>query len=142
MEKIHLIARAYITDKDHILIADVGAHLFLPEGHVKFNKPIKKALLRDLMEEMGIINVKIESFVGLVENIWNSKNKLIHENSIIFKVSSNELNRNIILREDHLKFHWFTLNELENLNFLPQGLFSFLKQYQENSKPNFLSLIK
>jgi 8-oxo-dGTP pyrophosphatase MutT (NUDIX family) len=116
----------------------------LPGGHVKYKEPVKQALLRELREEMGILDAKVESHVGIIENDWEDKGKTIHENLIIFRVSSKSLNKNenIISREPHLKFCWVMLNELKNLNFLPNGILDFLDQYEKTGIPGFLSLIK
>ncbi|WP_375333462.1 NUDIX domain-containing protein [Candidatus Tisiphia endosymbiont of Xenochironomus xenolabis] len=107
INKIHAIARAYITDEDSVLVADNGKNLFLPGGHIKYQEPIHTALSRELREEIGLINFELGNFVGMIENIWDYNCKAVHEHCIIFKVISKDLsiNREVKSKEDHLKFH-------------------------------------
>ena len=143
MEKIHFVVRAFIEDGNYVLVADAGTHLFLPGGHVKRGECAQSSLRRELEEEIGIKHLKIEGFVGLIENTWYDKATPIHENLIIFKASSDELDKNKIVtsHEQHLKFHWIKFEELKDLNFLPKAMLNFLEFYKKNEKPNFLSLM-
>lgn len=108
MGRIHFIARAYIKDNDYILVANNGKHLFLPEGHVKYEEAIYIALSRELAEEIEISNPIIDNFIGVIESFWDNNGKPFHEQSFVFKVHSRSLSKNkeVISKERHLTFHW------------------------------------
>lgn len=144
MGRIHVIARAYIKDNDYILVANNGKHLFLPEGHVKYEEAIYRALSRELAEEIEISNPIIDNFIGVIENLWDNNGKPFHEQSFVFKVHSHSLSKNkeVISKEQHLTFHWEKFSNLAHKNFLPTGMYDFLKEYEGQKQPNFLSLIK
>lgn len=119
MGRIHFIARAYIKDNDYILVANNGKHLFLPEGHVKYEEAIYRALSRELAEEIEISNPIIDNFIGVIENLWDNNGKPFHEQSFVFKVHSRSLSKNkeVISKEQHLTFHWEKFSNLAHKKF-------------------------
>ncbi|WP_341761238.1 NUDIX domain-containing protein [Candidatus Tisiphia endosymbiont of Thecophora atra] len=142
--KIYVIVRAYIREGDYVLVANSGSHLFLLGGHVRYQETVYQALLREIAEEIGTIDPIINDFIGVVENLWDNNGKPFHEQSFVFKVHSHSLSKNkeVISKEQHLTFHWEKFSNLAHKNFLPIGMYDFLKEYEEQKQPKFFSLIK
>ena len=117
---IHVIVRAYIKNKNNILVAKTKEHYFLPGGHVKYNESMQTALLRELSEEMyiDIDQVDISKFIGAIEHCWDSSGAPFHELSLIFSAHIENISSaaEVISREPHLKFYWINLDELTNIN--------------------------
>tara|TARA_A100000171_G_C2119482_1_gene139896 strand:+ start:244 stop:675 length:432 start_codon:yes stop_codon:yes gene_type:complete len=141
MDKIHTIARAYIRDKDSLLLAHNGNNFFLPGGHVKYNEPLLTALKREIKEELDLEDVKIGGFFGVVENVWDNKGSPFHEQCFIFEIFSSLLSSDIpvISKEPHITFHWGLITHLQNDNFLPRGINDFLENYSRTHEARFYS---
>jgi 8-oxo-dGTP pyrophosphatase MutT (NUDIX family) len=139
MEKIHVIARAYIRDGDKILLADNGKNLFLPGGHVKCNESIPAALRRELYEELGLEDITVQAFVGIIENSWSYKGNPFHETNFIFQVVCPNLsaNMNITSKENHIQFHWIAFKDLEKHIFLPDKIALLLRHFDQDRKAKF-----
>jgi 8-oxo-dGTP pyrophosphatase MutT (NUDIX family) len=142
MTTIHVIARAYIRDNDHLLLAYNGHNFFLPGGHANYHEPHFDALKRELKEELGLSIVNIGDFVGVVENVWDNKGTPFHEQCFIFEVSSSFLSAQIPVtsKETHISFHWKTFKKIRNENFLPKSIDDFLANFIRTRKPCFHSL--
>ena len=69
--QFEIIVRAVILKRGEILLcrSKGGRHYFLPGGLVEFNEPAKKALARELKEELNI-SIKEMFFIGAIENIF------------------------------------------------------------------------
>jgi len=69
--KIEMLVRAIIQEKGKILVCRKGGKMyyFFPGGHVEFKESAKKALARELKEELGI-NIKKASFIGASEHCF------------------------------------------------------------------------
>lgn len=143
MKNIHSITRAYIRDAEYVLLAFTGDYFFLPGGHIEYMESSQDALKRELKEEIGILDVAITHFIGLVENVWENRGTLIQEQLIVFEIRSKELSKGekVISKEKHLSFHWVAFEQLDHIHLLPIGMATFLKQYERKRYPIFLSLM-
>ena len=103
-----------------------------------------KALTRELNEEMYISYLRITTFIGLVENMWDNQGEKFHENCFIFQVESDQFSKDkeVTSKESHLKFLWVKFSNLEIVNFLPKGMYDFLKGYERDKKAKFFSLMR
>ncbi|WP_375332336.1 hypothetical protein [Candidatus Tisiphia endosymbiont of Temnostethus pusillus] len=93
---------------------------------------------------VGLV-LKLQTNMPIAENAYSEINKKpFHEQSFVFKVHSHSLSKNkeVISKEQHLTFHWEKFSNLAHKNFLPTGMYDFLKEYEEQKQPKFLSLIK
>jgi ADP-ribose pyrophosphatase YjhB (NUDIX family) len=108
----------------------------LPGGHVELNEDTNHAVLREMREELDF-EVKIKKLIAVNQNFFSSKNgKQFHEIGyyyIVEPVDVSKANFNDYTREEldgdkiqHLEFKWFTLNELNQLNFQPSFILECL----------------
>lgn len=122
---------------------------FLPGGRCEFLEISSDALIREMIEEIGI-KVKIVRPLYFVENffILNEKNyheisifylmefpsdsKIIFENSTFLRKEyvSNTEKHPFHRKKFNLVFKWFDLNEIENLQLYPIFLRKSLKNIQ------------
>lgn len=102
----------------------------LPGGHVELAEDTEQAVLREMHEELGY-EVKIKRLVAVNQNFfWTEDHKPFHELGfyyIVEAVDPNNINTDDYTREEldkgkiqHLRFKWFTLEELEKTDFQPR----------------------
>ncbi|WEG14837.1 NUDIX domain-containing protein [Pullulanibacillus sp. KACC 23026] len=137
-EYFHHVARGIIIKDKRVLLSRAEGYpnlLFLPGGHIEFGESAKDALKRELMEELGI-DCYIGSFLGLIENKWESDGGLNCEINQLFAVESDDLQTglNPISNEAHLTFFWMEVEDLEIKNLQPYPIDRFLQQYTKGNK--------
>lgn len=122
----------------------------LPGGRCEFLENSKKALMREMKEEMGV-EIMIIRPLYFVENFYKYENRDYHEISIIYLMQFSPDSKKIIERDTFygnesrlgfeknsvygkeltLIFKWFNLSELEKLELYP----TFLRTSLKNIKP-------
>jgi ADP-ribose pyrophosphatase YjhB (NUDIX family) len=112
----------------------------LPGGHLEFNENLKNALKREIMEEVAIECV-IGEYIGCIENQWIENNIVNQEINHIFIVNGINKNLEIKSKENHLKFYWIKINDIEKENLLPYSMREIVKSIYENKKINYISEI-
>jgi 8-oxo-dGTP pyrophosphatase MutT (NUDIX family) len=119
----HILARGIIIDVDYILVAKAknANNIFLPGGHLEFNENLKRALHREIMEEIGI-NCIIDEYIGCIENQWTENNIINQEINHLFMVKGIKKQMEIKSKEKHLEFHWIKINDMEKENLLPYSI--------------------
>ncbi|WP_456274701.1 NUDIX domain-containing protein [Bacillus sp. AK031] len=139
------IARAVIPYKGKILIAQLkGAHSFLPGGGVELGETCEHTLKRELYEELGIQEIIIKGFIGVMEDSYEENSVVFHSISHVFEVQINEDEMDKIYplplsKEDHLQFYWLnhTKEELAVNNVLSRSVPELVDNYLTNYKPRF-----
>lgn len=67
---IHVLACAVVVDQDHIMVCKTvnrsSNFYFLPGGHIESKERAEKAVLRELLEEVGFV-FAIKRFLGCLE---------------------------------------------------------------------------
>jgi FAD synthetase len=104
---------------------------FLPGGHVDFKERVEDSLIREIKEELGI-SVRIQSFIGAVENIYTEKKERHHEINLVFNAKAAKTTPKS--KENHIEF---TLKDIESLskeNILPESLKKALAEWLQNKK--------
>ena len=133
---IHLIARGFLMCGEEIILCRLkGAEwFFLPGGHIESGESARTALLRELQEEIGSSDYKIDYFIGVCENIFPLEEGILqHEINIIFKVDvPRELKFNT--KEDHIEFVSIAKSNLKDYKILPAALKDGLIEWLENKK--------
>ena len=123
---------------DKYLTVKIGENNFfcLPGGHVELGEDTDHAILREMEEELGY-KVKIVKLVTIIQNFFKTKeNTVFHELGYYYMVepldiSKVNLNDHVITELDkgklvRLEFKWFTLEQLQEIKFLPEILKSQL----------------
>lgn len=118
MKCIHILGRAAIIDKRHVLLArDIGQNnTFLPGGHVEYNEGVKNAIIRELKEEFNG-EIIINGFIGAVEHSFDYKGEPYYEINSIFNTTLNNFAFPDIPKslENHLDFIWQPINKLAEI---------------------------
>jgi ADP-ribose pyrophosphatase YjhB (NUDIX family) len=138
MEKnFELIVRALIIYDNKILVCQTRGrdYFFLPGGHVEFGENMRYSLARELNEEIGakIIN---SQFIGGVENLFEQDGLQKHEVSFVFLTEIDM--KEIVSREEHVEFFWFTMDEFVEKNIVPPALKDAVLQWTAEKEIFFI----
>lgn len=126
-------SRAVIVNRNHILLCKtVGLKqnfYFLPGGHIEHGESAKDAMIRELMEELGL-EFKIQRFLGCLEYSFDPKiiqhaKCHTHEYSLIFEISNDLLisyDQPLKQMEDHIEMNWIPLVNLNLIDLRPEPL--------------------
>ena len=116
-----LIARAIIRSSDKILVVRQRgmAWYFLPGGHVEPGEPVETALLRELVEEIGVEG-EVTRFAGVIEHGYTRDDTAHHEINLVFEVQIASID--VESREDHLEFEWLPIGDLGDTDVRPRAL--------------------
>jgi 8-oxo-dGTP pyrophosphatase MutT (NUDIX family) len=133
-------SRAVIVNQNHILLCKtVGLNqnfYFLPGGHIEHSESAKDAMIRELMEELGIV-FKIQRFLGCLEYSFDPKiiqhaKCHTHEYSFVFEVSSEFLtsyDKPLKQIEKHIEINWIPLINLNLIDLRPEPLKSLIPKW-------------
>ncbi len=144
-DKIHVLSRAVIIDKDKILLCktlDLEINFyFLPGGHIEHGESARACVVRELREETGHPSL-IKKFLGCLEHAFEQGANSIchnHEYNFIFEVQSDYLkaNKKIICPEKHIELLWLPISNLSRIDFRPRSLKTILPKWlSKNSVTN------
>lgn len=123
MNQTENIARGICVKDGKILLAYLKekGYYFLPGGHVEFGESIFKTLEREIHEEMGLV-ATAKDLVLIFEHTWNTKDKLVHEINYILMYDLVDAPTTIPSTVDHLKFVWISLEQFDDIVFLPKEI--------------------
>ncbi len=121
-----IIVRGIVRRHNEVLLVrQVNADWwFLPGGHLEPAENLTECLSRELMEEAQL-RVDEVNGLGLFEHSYTDDTGLHHEINVV--VEALALN-DVGAVEDHLTFHWFTLEEVEALDLRPRGIAGIFDQ--------------
>lgn len=114
-----------------LLTVDIANNNFycLPGGHVHLGESSLDAIKREIKEEVGVdaLNVKL---LSVIENFFTNNNgKVVHEVCYYYTVYAEGVNTEdytFVENDDgelkELKFKWFKLEDLTNVDFRPKVL--------------------
>jgi 8-oxo-dGTP pyrophosphatase MutT (NUDIX family) len=142
VREIKLSRGVLIKNEKILLVQDVRpgqGHFFLPGGNVEPGESIRGTLSREWHEELGW-EVKPGGFLGCLEHKWSYSRKQdgslveIIEVNFLFtvKVSEQEIQKDLLSREAHLKFSWISISELKSIKLFPEPLKELIPQLAEN----------
>ena len=127
---IHVLSRAVIIDQDHILLCkttDLPHNFYyLPGGHVEHKESVETSIIREMMEEAGVIT-RIKRFLGCLEYSFEPGHSSIchnHEYNFVFEVESDHLKLDITpkSKEAKLDLVWMPLKQLAEIDFRAEPL--------------------
>lgn len=129
-----IITRAVIRRDGKLLVARhrTTSWLFLPGGHVEPGEYVEAALTRELGEELGT-EANIAGFIGAVEHSYGQDGTTHHEINLVFEATLAITEP--VSQEDHLEFHWLTLNQLPEADLRPRALKSALVAAGDEGTP-------
>ena len=140
---IEVIARAVIFKGGRVLLVrKKGAgNTFLPGGHIDWCEPARRALRRELVEELGRI-LRVGRFLGNVEHRFGRGGGRTHELNFLFLVQGQGLPERVLSRESKLEFFWHPARDLKSINLQPAPLQKLVPALRKNSKPVWASTME
>ncbi|MCD6094723.1 NUDIX domain-containing protein [bacterium] len=132
-KKIDVLVRAIIVVNGKIVVCRKKnkRYYFFPGGHIEFGESAKKALKREIKEELGL-RIKKSSFIGCSEHSFIEDGKKYHEINLIFYTEVNK--EKIESKEEYLQFFLFDKKELIKQRVLPQILKNSVLRWFRNKK--------
>jgi len=127
--------RCIIKNKGKILLCfyKKGNHYFLPGGGIEFQELAEDAIYREFNEEMGLDrdSIKIDSFQGVIENMYADRHSL----ELVFNVS---LKESAIESQEAYKidFYWKDISEIDDLDIRPVNVKKMIKDRNVNHITN------
>jgi 8-oxo-dGTP diphosphatase len=132
----HVLARAIIIHKDHILLCrTIGLNYnfyFTPGGHIEPTETAKQALHRELLEEIGF-NFTIKRFLACIEYCFQPNeitNMHCHtqEYNFFFEATAKEIELQIPIPklEQHIDLIWVQVKDLLSIDLKPEALKQFI----------------
>lgn len=123
---------------------DDAGFFCLPGGHVELGETTEEAMIREMYEETEK-ETCIKKYLGNVENFFINKHNInIHEIAYYYLMEfKNDIIKNSVRVEDDedvkvkLKFKWFDLDKLDDVNIKP----TFLKDILKSNNLEFNHLI-
>lgn len=143
-DKIHVLSRAVVVDKNHILLCktrDLPLNFyFLPGGHIEHGESAEAAVTRELLEESGA-PCTIKRFLGCLEYSFEPGHNSIchsHEYNFVFDVESEALKvqNPLTCPEDHIELLWVPLCEIDSIDFRPDPLKTLLPEWLKSPENN------
>jgi len=139
-KEIEILVRAVIRVKGKILVCrKIGKkYYFFPGGHLEFGESTKRALAREIKEELGL---KIEkcNFIGVSEHQFVEEGIRRHEINLAFEVKLNKLE--IQSKENHLRFFLKDKEELVKEKVLPESLKKAVLKWLKDKRPFWVNEI-
>ncbi len=137
-KNFELCVRAVIQQGGRILVCRRKGkdYYFFPGGHVDFGEQAEKALERELKEELNL-DIKSNSFLGAVENLFREDGEFHHELNLVFQVEAeNAADKS---REDHLDFFFLEMEDFAEEDVFPVALKDSVIKWTKDKKVFWVS---
>lgn len=136
-----VIARGIIRHKEKVLLCKpVGkARSYLPGGHIDPGETGAQAVLRELIEELGV-TAEIVRFLGVAEFSYGEGEDRIDEINLCYELHVAEWENSpeppaVPSKESWIEFLWAPLSDLATPGFQPAILRAAIPQWLSNSAP-------
>lgn len=97
----------------------------IPGGGLEADESVAEGCLREYREELGL-EMRTDGLALINENFWPAGGEAVREYCFYFwvrpKVESSRGQIDVQSREEQLQFRWFRLDDLQNIDFVPQFL--------------------
>jgi len=131
-ESVEVIARGVCIKSGMILLCQSknAENSYLPGGHTDFNETARISLEREIVEELGVESIA-GRFLGMVEHSFVQKGRQHCEWNVVFGLTIDSLNpeNEVVSAEDHIRFKWCRLDELESAKLEPAVLCELLPKW-------------
>jgi len=120
-KEFEILVRGIIRKQGKILVCKRKDrnYYFFPGGHVNFGESAKKALTRELKEELNL-SVQGVSFIGAMENIFREDGLKKHEFNLVYSVQAKDAQDKSA--EDNLDFFFFDIKRFSKERVLPTAM--------------------
>lgn len=118
---IETIARGVCVRNGKILLcrAKGGTSAYLPGGHIEFGETGREALVREVLEELGI-EARTGRFMGALENSFLQHGHRHAEINLVYELILDDCAADVPHAcEDWIEFEWISLDSLDAANLLP-----------------------
>jgi ADP-ribose pyrophosphatase YjhB (NUDIX family)/RimJ/RimL family protein N-acetyltransferase len=129
-------------DNDHILLESFADRDVwgIPGGGVQRSEMAAEACVREYREELGL-EMEARSLALVHENVYRQRGRMMREYGFYFRVAAREemppAPFSVESQESQLKFQWWPLERLDELEFVPMEVQEVLPELGES--PVFLS---
>ncbi len=128
---IETIARGVCVQNGKVLLcrAKGGASAYLPGGHIEFGETGRQALVREMMEEMGVA-ARAGDLLGVVENSFMQHGRPHAEINLVYRMDlPNDTEAKAL--ESWIEFEWRPVEDIDSANLLPREM----AQFASNANP-------
>lgn len=134
--KFHFLVRALILVEQHVLVVQaVGTDFtFLPGGHAESGEGLRRALARELHEELSV-PCTVGTYLGAVEYNWEDEQQLAqYEVNHVFEAQLPLIPDSPVKSlEPHIQFHWASLDALEVVDLRPAPLRPLIRRWADGN---------
>jgi 8-oxo-dGTP pyrophosphatase MutT (NUDIX family) len=111
----------------HRTVAD--AYWALPGGHIEPNETSDRTVLRELAEELGVQQARIDRLLWIMENRFIDRGRPFQEIGFIYHVDLEDKNCPVcdgefVGAQANIRLRWFSLGEVAHIDLRP----SYLRQ--------------
>lgn len=125
---IETIARGVCIQNGKVLLckAKGGQTFYLPGGHIEFRETARRALIREMREEMGV-DVTVGRFLGIVENAFLQHNAPHAEINLVYEMEL-PAGTPAVAQEDWIAFEWVSYLAIgRTATLLPPTMNAFIR---------------
>lgn len=126
-----VVVRGLLIRDDKVLLVNVigHPHFFVPGGRLEEGETVEAALRREIKEELGV-DCRVDKYLGSIEHSFEKNGNQFYELNFVFMIVVDGLNVGAVKsNEDHLKFKWFSFEELGSLDVKPESVKELIKNY-------------
>lgn len=126
MGSVETLVRGVCVQQDHLLLCRSkkgGPISYLPGGHIEFRETARVALMREMVEELGI-QARVGRFYGCCEQCFLQKGEIHAEINLVFRMAFEGLSvdRDPPACESWISFFWQPLDRLAAAGLEPAGI--------------------
>ena len=139
---VEVIARGVCVVDGQLLLCHgkKAALAYLPGGHIEFRETARRALVREIKEEMGR-DAEAGRFLGCCEHAFVQKGKPHAEINLVFelRIPSLKPGAPVVAVEDWIGFRWQPLDQLAEANLEPAPLRTLIAEWLKQPGGHFVS---